>query len=183
MNIESKPQMISRQRCQLQDIHFFLAEPKPVENRRKIFRLKLILKRYLSPSQKRNIKKLINKIVPSFRHRKNNTVAEHRNSINQVFHPGDRVRVRSWEEIRETLDIWNECHGCSFMREMEKYCGTTQTVLKPVERFLDERDYKIKSVKGLVILEGLHCEGIEGYGRCDRNCSFFWRVEWLEKIP
>lgn len=96
--------------------------------------------------------------------------------------PGDIVRVRSWEEIRTTLDRWNQFKRCSFMEEMRPYCGTTQRVFKRVNKFLDERDYLIKKCNGIVILEGVYCEGTKDFGPCDRGCFFFWREEWLEKV-
>jgi hypothetical protein len=65
---------------------------------------------------------------------------------------------------------------------MEQYCDTTQRVLKPVERCLDERDYRILRLRGVVLLEGLICKGMGGVGRCDRSCFYFWREEWLQKI-
>lgn len=95
---------------------------------------------------------------------------------------GDLVRVRSEEEIRATLNTWNELKGCMFMGAQRQYCGTTQRVLKSVERFVDERDYRVKRAKGLILLDGLICEGTPDYGRCDRACFYFWREEWLEKI-
>ncbi len=94
---------------------------------------------------------------------------------------GDRVRVKSREEIQATLDRWNRLKGTSFMEEMLPYCGTTQQVMKRVSRFLDERDYRMKKCRGMVFLEGVICEGTKDYGRCDRSCYFFWREEWLEK--
>jgi hypothetical protein len=95
---------------------------------------------------------------------------------------GDHVRVKSREEIQATLDRWNRLKGTSFMDEMWPYCGTTQGVLKRVDRFLDERDYRMKKCRGMIFLEGVMCEGTKDYGRCDRSCYFFWREEWLEKI-
>ena len=96
--------------------------------------------------------------------------------------PGDAVRVRSREEIRTTLDKWNQLKGCSFMEEMWPYCGTTQRVYKRVEKFLDERDYLMKNCNGIVILDGVVCQGTKDFGPCDRACFYFWREEWLEKI-
>jgi hypothetical protein len=93
---------------------------------------------------------------------------------------GDIVRVRSREEIGLTLNRWNQLKGCSFMEEMWPYCGTTQRVLKRVERFLDERDYLLKKCNGIVILDGVFCQGTRDFGACDRTCYFFWREEWLE---
>jgi hypothetical protein len=100
----------------------------------------------------------------------------------QALVTGQSVRVRSTEEIQATLDPWNYLKGCGFMEEMRQYCGTNQRVLKPVQRFLDERDYRVKKTRGIVLLEGLHCEGTIDYGRCDRNCYYFWREEWLDTV-
>jgi len=94
---------------------------------------------------------------------------------------GDSVRVRSREEIEATLDSWNEFKGCAFLDNMWQYCDTEQRVLKRMERFLDERDYKVKRCKGLLLLEGVLCEGTPVFGRCDRCCHLFWREEWLAK--
>jgi len=99
-----------------------------------------------------------------------------------VLQPGDWVRIHSAEEIRATLGSFNEIKGCAFIKDMWQYCGTVQQVLKPVERFLDERDYRVKKVRGIVILKGLYCQGTEVFGRCDRTCHLFWRTEWLEKV-
>jgi len=95
---------------------------------------------------------------------------------------GDLVRVRSKEEIESTLDTFKELKGCAFLEQMWEYCGTTQKVFVSMERFLDERDYKVKKIKGVVLLEGLTCRGTPVFGRCDRRCLLFWREEWLEKI-
>jgi len=95
---------------------------------------------------------------------------------------GDTVRVRSREEIEATLDRWKELKGCAFLENMWQYCGTTQQVLQLMERFLDERDYKVKKAKGIVLLKDVICVGTPVFGRCDRCCHLFWRIEWLEKI-
>jgi hypothetical protein len=95
---------------------------------------------------------------------------------------GDWVRVRSREEIQSTLNRWNYLRGCGFMEEMWPYCGTVQRVFKRVTRFLDERDYLVKKTRGVIILEGLFCEGTRDYGACDRGCFYFWREEWLERL-
>lgn len=95
---------------------------------------------------------------------------------------GDLVRVRSKDEIYTTLNHLGQLKGCSFMSGQEPYCGTVQRVLKPMERFVDERDLRVKKCRGLVLLEGVMCEGTTDFGRCDRSCFMFWREEWLEKI-
>ena len=95
---------------------------------------------------------------------------------------GDRVRVRSKPEILSTLDPFKELKGCAFLPNMHQYCGTEQRVLKVMRTFLDERDYKVKKVRGLVLLENVICHGTPAFGSCDRCCFLFWREEWLEKI-
>jgi hypothetical protein len=99
-----------------------------------------------------------------------------------AWHPGDRVRVRSRPEIEATLDRFHELKGCAFLPGMWQFCGSEQRVLVAMERFVDERDYKVKKTHGLVLLDGVLCEGTPAFGRCDRRCHLFWREEWLEKL-
>jgi hypothetical protein len=105
-----------------------------------------------------------------------------RHSTGSVLKCGDLVRVRSKEEIQNTLNKWNKLRGCSFMEEMWPYCGTQQRVFKRVEKFLDERDYLMKRCKSVILLEGVFCDGTKDFGPCDRSCFYFWSDEWLEKI-
>ena len=96
---------------------------------------------------------------------------------------GDLVRVRSREEILATLNPFQELKGCAFLPQMYQYCGTEQRVLRSMQRFMDERDYKMKKVRGVVLLENLICNGTAAFGACDRCCFLFWREEWLERLP
>ncbi len=95
---------------------------------------------------------------------------------------GDIVRVRSEQEIMSTLDPFNELKGCSFLGDMHRYCGTNQRVHRSMRYFMDERDYKLKKTRGLILLENVLCNGAPVFGTCDRCCFLFWREEWLEKI-
>jgi len=61
--------------------------------------------------------------------------------------PYDFVFVRHYEEIKESLSPFNELKGCTFLDEMRQYCGTKQKVYSTVERFLDERDFRVKKSK------------------------------------
>lgn len=99
------------------------------------------------------------------------------------FQQGDWVRVRLIEEIRSTLDPFNELKGCAFLPEMEDYCGTKQRVFRSMQNFMDERDYKLKKVRGVILLENVFCSGTPTFGACDRCCLLFWREEWLERVP
>ncbi|MCL4275945.1 MAG: hypothetical protein QY328_06295 [Anaerolineales bacterium] len=95
---------------------------------------------------------------------------------------GDWVRVRSREEILATLDPFKELKGCAFLPDMYEYCGTRQRVLRSMRHFMDERDYKLKKARGVILLENVICNGTPTFGECDRCCFLFWREEWLEKI-
>jgi hypothetical protein len=96
---------------------------------------------------------------------------------------GDVVRVRSREEIDSTLDPFKELKGCAFLPDMYQYCDSRQRVLRAMQHFLDERDYKLKKVHGVILLENIICNGTPAFGPCDRCCFLFWREEWLEKLP
>ena len=146
--------------------------------------MKLILKRNLSDANKRKLKKLTSKLFRTIGYSEKyySSPIERANSELQKFSAGELVRVRSKGDIKATLNAWNELKGCMFMDAQWEYCNTTQRVLKPVERFVDERDYRVKKAKGLVLLEGVICNGTVDYGRCDRACFYFWREEWLDKL-
>jgi hypothetical protein len=149
-------------------------------------RLKLVLKRRLDYRTKQKLKRLTSPILQTFyqfvgREKKSIPIA---GTVREPLglKAGDMVRVRSREEILETLGSWGDFKGCAFMPEMWSYCGTSQRVLKPVRRFVDERDYQVKQCKGLIILDGVMCQGTATFGQCDRSCFYFWREEWLTKV-
>ena len=52
---------------------------------------------------------------------------------------GERVRVRSLEEIRATLDEIGDCERLGFMPVQARFCGGEFTVRKRIDRFFDER--------------------------------------------
>ena len=147
-------------------------------------RIKLAIHRSLRPDQERWLKVRTNALMNWFgtltgRGSKPPALSP---SLSQHLRAGDVVRVRSAEEIGSTLNHWHQLKGCTFMPEMAVYCGTTQRVYKAMERFVDERDLRVKRTRGIVLLEGVQCQGTTVFGRCDRSCLLFWREEWLEKI-
>jgi hypothetical protein len=103
-------------------------------------------------------------------------------ALEGILKEGDLIRVRSFEEIKRTLDPFGELKGCAFLQEMRQYCGTEQKVFKVMHRFMDERDYKMKKTRGLILLENVFCSGTPVFGPCDRSCFLYWREEWLEKV-
>lgn len=154
--------------------------PRPLRKR-----LGTVVRRYLSPNARQRIKRVSNRFLDRL-HSGNGTTGSSSSLATGTPVPplkaGDLVRVRSREEIKTTLDHWGAVKGCSFMPEMWPYCDTPQRVLKPMDRFFDERDYKLRRTRGIILLEKTICEGTALFGRCDRACFFFWREEWLEKV-
>jgi hypothetical protein len=99
---------------------------------------------------------------------------------------GEKVRVKPYEQIRETLDAANRFQGLAFTpATMKKYCGGTYTVLKKVDRIFDERKWKLSKIKNVVLLDGVYCDGGGGaekeWDGCDRLCFIFWKEQWLER--
>ncbi len=144
--------------------------------------MKLWLKRHLSGPTKRKIKKFTLQIMEHEHKSTRHSSSGEKEMTNSEINPGDLVRVKPDELIKATLNTWGEYKYCRFMEGMWQYCGSEQRVFKCVERFVDERDYQIKKASGVVLLENLYCPGTDDYGRCDRSCFYFWRVEWLEKV-
>jgi hypothetical protein len=144
--------------------------------------LSMRLKRSLAVPWNYNVKKWLKSLYYMMVEKKIINPRETSIHVSQGLKNGDRVRVRSRTEIQATLNPFKELKGCAFLTEMWQFCDTEQRVLQVMERFLDERDYKVKKVRGLVLLENVICRGTPAFGRCDRCCHFFWREEWLEKV-
>jgi hypothetical protein len=170
--------------CQSQYVSRAATEDVEDGSRSLSWRMRQLAAQRISYRTKRAAKRRISEWVSWFSgsHRKKQTAsAPPVESSPSRLKTGDTVQVRSEVAIRATLDCFNELKGCAFAERMWAFCDTTQRVLKPVERFMNERDYAIKKCAGVFLLEGAICEGSSRMGRCDRACFYFWREEWLEK--
>lgn len=101
--------------------------------------------------------------------------------------PGDVVRVRTMAEIETTLDENGRCGGMEFLPVvMAKFCGQTRTVRGRVDRFFDERNWKMLKLRDAVILDDVYCqpprEADIAWAGCARSCFLFWKEAWLERI-
>jgi len=158
------------------------AEAPPESLGRKV---KLFIRRHVSPTRERALRSEADDLLNRFaalRGKPTKPTALPAALAATDLQAGELVRVRTKEEIEATLNHWRQLKGCGFMPEMEPYCGTTRRILKRMERFVDERDLRVKRTKGIVLLEGVLCHGTADFGSCDRSCYLFWREEWLEKI-
>jgi hypothetical protein len=99
--------------------------------------------------------------------------------------PGELVRVKSYEEILRTVDNNNKNRGMSFDGEMMPYCGKTYRVRNRVEKFIDEKTGKMKTLKTpAVILDNVYCRSRYSNERmfCPRSIFSWWREVWLERV-
>lgn len=96
--------------------------------------------------------------------------------------PGDRVRVKSRQEIEATLDAAHRNRGLSFDAEMVRYCGGEYRVLKRIDRIINERTGKmIRIAKDTIVLDSVTCQS--DYHRfCPRSVYPYWREIWLSRI-
>jgi hypothetical protein len=95
---------------------------------------------------------------------------------------GELVRVKTKEQIYETLDFKNRLGKLTFDEGMWKFCGTTRRVFKVVNKIMNDTRWIMMKTAKSVILENVTCDGKMPIGICDRSCYYFWRTEWLEKI-
>jgi hypothetical protein len=98
---------------------------------------------------------------------------------------GDLVRVRSRQEIAETLDAKGKLKGLWFDREMVPFCGREFRVERKVMRFIDEASGRmVELASDCYMLENVVCSGDLSHGRrfCSRAIYPWWRTAWLEPV-
>jgi hypothetical protein len=99
--------------------------------------------------------------------------------------PGELVRIKSHEEILKTLDTGSRNRGLYFDAEEVPYCGKTYRVLRRVERIVNERNGRMRTMKTpCVILDSVVCESRYSECRlfCPRSIYAYWREIWLERV-
>jgi len=140
------------------------------------------------PAIKRRIRRLRDKFPQKSDRRSNLEYSVHEyqpeGSSGVGLEIGDTVKVRSYPQIKSTLNDKGCFKGLSFQENMEKYCNNAYKVLKIPQYVLDQGGMKINRCKDVVILSGLYCNGKgtvleEG---CDRCCLHYWKTDWLRKV-
>jgi hypothetical protein len=99
--------------------------------------------------------------------------------------PGELVRVKSYEDILRTIHEDNKNRGMVFDGEMMPFCGHTYRVRSRVERFVDEKTGKMKTLKTpAVMLDNVYCRARYSNHRmfCPRSIFSWWREVWLERV-
>ena len=95
------------------------------------------------------------------------------------------MRVRSADEIRETLTTKGRNRGLWFDTEMLRFCGQTFRVRALVHRLVDERTGRmLELTSDCVTLEGAVSSGDRSTQRwfCPRSIYPYWRKCWLERV-
>jgi hypothetical protein len=95
---------------------------------------------------------------------------------------GERVRVRSREEILASLDADGSLGGLPFMPEMLRFAGLEFPVHARADKTCDTVNMSgtSRQMDDTVHLTGLRCDG-SAHGGCQAGCLLFWREEWLER--
>ena len=103
--------------------------------------------------------------------------------VNEVLNlrAGERVRVKSHQEVLATLDQEGMLDRLPFMPEMFQYCGCEFRVFKQADKTCDtiEKSGGRRMVHA-VHLEGSRCDG-SAHGGCGAQCLMFWKEAWLER--
>jgi len=98
--------------------------------------------------------------------------------------PGELARVRSQEEILQTLKGRHN-RGMGYSPEMARYCGGTFRVRSRVKKIIDERTGKMMYFGNeCIILDDVICRSECASKRlfCPRSIYPYWREIWLERV-
>jgi hypothetical protein len=99
--------------------------------------------------------------------------------------PGEWVRVKTADQIREMLTDKGANRGLWFDREMLAFAGKVFRVRARITRIIDERTGKmIELTSDCIALEDGVCSGEWSTGRwfCPREIYSYWRECWLERV-
>jgi predicted DNA-binding antitoxin AbrB/MazE fold protein len=95
---------------------------------------------------------------------------------------GERVVVRSKDEILATLDKNGRLEELPFMPHMLQYCGQEHRVVKRAHKLCGTQHPTVSgTMSDAVVLEELRCDG-HGLGGCEAACLFIWKEAWLKRV-
>lgn len=106
-------------------------------------------------------------------------------SLALCLQPGELVRVKSHNEILETVDANNKNRGMYWDAELVPYCGGTYQVLKRVTKLIDEKTAKLVEMKTpCIVLDRVVCQARYSPCRmlCPKSMYPYWREIWLERV-
>lgn len=105
-------------------------------------------------------------------------------TMNLDLQPGELVKIKSHDEILETVNLNLVNRGMGFHPELVPFCGQTFKVKYRVRKIINEKTGHLMELKNpCIVLDGLHCGGF--YTKplfCARDCYPYWREIWLERV-
>jgi hypothetical protein len=105
-----------------------------------------------------------------------------RRLLGHDFVVGDLVEIKSWAEIRATLDERGCLEQLPLMPEMVGMCGQRAYVFRCVHRLFDYRKTRrMRHMDGAVLLVGTVCDG-SNHGGCEAACHTIWKSAWLRRV-
>jgi hypothetical protein len=99
--------------------------------------------------------------------------------------PGELIRIKSHEEILQTIDSSNRNRGMHWDAELVPYCGKTFKVRDRVTKIIGERTQKMVQMKTpCIVLESVVCQARYSSCRlfCPKEMYPYWREIWLERV-
>jgi hypothetical protein len=99
--------------------------------------------------------------------------------------PGELVRIKSHEEILQTIDSSSQNRGMRWDAELVPYCGKTFKVRDRVTKIIHERTQKMVQMKNpCIVLESVVCQARYSSCRlfCPKEMYPYWREIWLERV-
>jgi hypothetical protein len=100
--------------------------------------------------------------------------------------PGELVRVKSHEQILQTINTGSRNRGLWWDAELVPYCGKTYRVANRIHNVIDEKSGKMVHMKSpSILLDTVICQARYSPCRmfCPRSTYAFWREIWLERTP
>jgi hypothetical protein len=105
-----------------------------------------------------------------------------RRLLGHDFIVGDVVEVKSWSEVKMTLDETGRLENLPFMPEMRAMCGQRARVFRAMHRLFDYRKTRrMRHMVGTVLLVGTTCDG-SSHGGCEAACFPIWKSAWLRRV-
>jgi hypothetical protein len=104
--------------------------------------------------------------------------------------PGERVRVKTFDQVVATLDYRRRNRGMVVCHEMTRCCGEEAEVRARVDRIIEEKTGKMREMQHTVTLKNLRgnptlcdeCLCYNEIGDCPRGDLMYWREIWLERV-
>src|SRR5262245_49339796 len=102
-------------------------------------------------------------------------------SVERGLAPGDTVRILAVEDIAATLNEKGRHRGLWFDRDMIRHCGRRYTVLRRVDRIIDDATGEmLQMTTPCLVLAGAEASG-EFLRFCAQHEYPFWREAWLSR--